>query len=526
VVLVLPKNSIITADLESLKILKDEAKSVGKTLLISTENKEIKSFAKKIKISVYDAPIAASKETKIGTSKQKAVKRMMDILPPSFSPSDILPEPQLEPEEKKHEIDFGNVQETPIYEVVNNSFPEDNKSFELEKNIENFYATPKNKTPRKFKILSLKRLTFSFAAASALLLVISLYIILPKADIKISVKEIPIKTAVPVAVSKNMGSPDFVNGIIPGQYFLLYKSGSKVIEISGESDNLPLKSGGSLYIYNAYSTAPQKLVAQTRFETKDGKIFRIQSSIIVPGAKMTGNKLTPSSIKAVVVSDGTGDEYNIGPSYFTIPGFKGSPKYAGFYAESTEATVPIQNSSTIASQTIEKNKKALEDKLINELKNDTLNNFKDSDLKLIDGASTAKIDEFKTDSKNISMKITWQAIFFKEKDFKSLVDYFVSSHYPDLKNFDFKDSIAYPQATKADFKKGELFFTFNIDKDNALTADFNDLKKELAGRNETEIRTIISEKNFINSATISLWPFWVKRAPNSPEKINIILDKE
>ena len=187
---------------------------------------------------------------------------------------------------------------------------------------------------------------------------------------------------------------------------------------------------------------------------------------------------------------------------------------------------PVQNSSTLSNQEVEKNKKNLEDTLVSELKSDTLNTFKDSDLKLIDGASTVKIDDFKADSQTISMKITWQAIFFREKDFRALVDYSVSNKYPDLKNFDFEDNIIYPQATKSDFKKGEIFFTFEFDKANAFTADLAGLKKELAGHDENGIRNVISNKNFINSATISLWPFWVKQAPNSPDKINIILDKQ
>ncbi len=172
-----------------------------------------------------------------------------------------------------------------------------------------------------------------------------------------------------------------------------------------------------------------------------------------------------------------------------------------------------------------KTKKNLEDTLVSELKNDTLNTFKDSDLKLIDGASTVKIDDFKADSQTISMKITWQAIFFKEKDFRALVGYSVSNKYPDLKNFDFEDNIAYPQAAKSDFKKGEIFFTFELDKANALTVDLDGLRQELAGLDENGMRNIISSKNFINSATISLWPFWVKKAPDSSNKINIILDK-
>ena len=444
VVLVLPKNSILEADLNSLKILKEEAENIGKNLSISTENNEIKIFAEKIQLPIYNYS---------SPKKEKKIKRMLDIVPPSFKISDEI------------ETNFIPQQEPVIYEVANKNIVSElskNNDSELEKNLEDFYNEPKSKPKNKFpivgskRLLSFNRVIISFVGIGALLLVMAMYLILPKANIKLSLKEIPIKVAIPVAISKNISSPDFANGIIPGQYFLLSKSGSKIIETSNENDILPLKTGGFIFIYNAYSAVSQKLVAQTRFETKDGKIFRIKNSVIIPGAKMSGTKLVPSSIKVEVISDAAGEEYQIGPSYFTIPGFRGSSKYAGFYAESTESMAYIQNNSTLSNQEIEKTKKNLENTLVNELKKDTLNTFKDSDLKLIDGASTVKIDDFKANSQTISMKITWQAIFFKEKDFRALVDYSVSNKYPDLKNFDFEDNITYPQATRSDFKKGEI----------------------------------------------------------------------
>ena len=508
VVLALPKNSILTADLNSLKILKEEAESIGKNLSISTESDDIKEFAKKIQLPVFDsAPIMA----------EKKIKRMLDIVRPpepiyEFEPTPE-PEPELEPEPQIEHI----TEPVVVYEAANKN--------DLEKNLEDFYNNqPLDKSSSK-KFFSFNRAIKTLAVIGVLLLVSAMYLVLPKADIRLSLKEMPVSATISVAVSKNTSTPDFASGIIPGQYFLLTKSGSKIIETSNETVNMPSKYGGIIEIYNAYSTTPQKLVAQTRFETKDGKIFRIQNPIIIPGAKMSGSSLTPSFIKAEVISDIAGEEYQIEPSFFTIPGFNGMAKFAGFYAKSTEIMAPIKGSSTMANQDAEKAKKDLENTLVAELKNEVMNTFKDSDLRLIDGASTVKVDEFNIASNVVTLKISWQAIFFKEKDFKSLVSYFISAKYPDLKNFDFKDEITYPQAVKSDFKKGETFFTFNFNESNAFTADLAGLKKELIGLNETGMRNIISDKNFIKSATISLWPFWVREVPGNPEKINIILDK-
>lgn len=517
VVLFLPKNSIISADLNSLKILKEETESIGKILSLSTDNDEIKLFAKKLGMSIYNSGgYKESEKTELSPeNNSKKIRIMTDVLPPYFyEPSPEMQEAQKEPELIIREP------EAVIYETLS-------KDSDLEESLENFYVSGKQvdnneildqgTVTTKKSYLSINSLIKAFFFGGLLVFTAAMYLILPKANIKISLKEIPLKTQIPIAVSKSVNSLNLTSGIIPGQYFLMSKSGSKTVEASYE------KIGGIIEIYNAYSANPQKLVSQTRFETKDGKIFKIQNPIIIPGAKMQGAKLIPSSVKAEVFSDDVANDYLIGPSYFTIPGFKETPKYAGFYAKSNQP-MSILKVSNLSSQDVEKNKKELQDKLAQELKAEILSTFGNSDLQLIDGASEVKVDDFKINNNIINMKISWQALFFKEKDIRSLIDYFVSSHYPDLKNFTFKDSISYPKANRADFKKGELFFTFNIDKNNAFPADIAGLRNELIGRDENEMRSVISDKTFIKNATISLWPFWVKRAPSNLNKIDVIID--
>jgi len=510
--IILPKNSIIAASPESLKIIQQEAESIGRQLFLATENPEIKAFAKKLDISLFNPSSFQC--------QAKAIKRIIDILPPQSIYS-----------EKSDPLPVLEEVEPQIYETFEK--PPVSNNPDLEKNIENFYndLVPKTFLPIPKKAFSLKGAAVLLVVVGIFSLVSVLYLLLPEANIKISAKTIPVKISIPVAVSKNASTIDLANGIIPGQYFSLSKTGHKTINLSNNQQEVISRAGGFIDIYNAYSSAPQKLIVQTRFETKDGKIFRLQNAIIVPGAKVSGAKLTPSSIRAAVLADQPGEEYNIGPSYFTIPGFKNSPKYAGFYAKSMESMASSR--VVLTEETLEKSKQKLLNELIAGLENDNLNTVGGPNLKLINGASSVKIQEFNSsvpvgsiaDSVNITMKIMWQAIAFNETDFKALMNYFVSHKYPDLKNFNFGDSISYPRTTKTDFKKKELFFVYNIDEVATMAIDIDNLKKELVGCNENEMRELISGKGFISSATISLWPFWVSHAPDSPGKINIIVDK-
>ena len=80
-------------------------------------------------------------------------------------------------------------------------------------------------------------------------------------------------------------------------------------------------------------------MATTRFVTPDGKLFRLVSSVTVPGAQVTNGQIVPSSIDAPVAADQPGDAYNVGPvNKLTIPGFQGSPKYNAFYGQLASGT--------------------------------------------------------------------------------------------------------------------------------------------------------------------------------------------
>lgn len=93
------------------------------------------------------------------------------------------------------------------------------------------------------------------------------------------------------------------------------------------------KATGFITIFNNFSESPQTLIKNTRFQTTDGKIFRISDSVVVPGKKNNN----PGSVEVKVSADTYGPNYNIPPSEFKIPGFKGTQKYNLFYAKSTSS---------------------------------------------------------------------------------------------------------------------------------------------------------------------------------------------
>ncbi len=96
---------------------------------------------------------------------------------------------------------------------------------------------------------------------------------------------------------------------------------------AGEVKPVSEKASGMIVITNRYSKTPQKLIANTRFETANGKIYRIPVAVTVPGYTLTGATMTPGEITVKVTADQPGDTYNGTPTTLTLPGFKGKPQF-------------------------------------------------------------------------------------------------------------------------------------------------------------------------------------------------------
>lgn len=104
--------------------------------------------------------------------------------------------------------------------------------------------------------------------------------------------------------------------------------------IATETKTVNTKASGKIVVYNEYSAASQRLIKNTRFQAANGKVYRIAESIVVPGLTTVGGKPVPGRVEVTVYADEPGVDYNTPLTDFTIPGFKGDPRFQKFYARS------------------------------------------------------------------------------------------------------------------------------------------------------------------------------------------------
>lgn len=136
--------------------------------------------------------------------------------------------------------------------------------------------------------------------------------------------------------SQMLALPSAAAGALSYQIVTTTRVASTTVAANG-TQHVSRAATGILTIYNAYSAESQRLIVNTRFEAPDGKIYRIHDSVDVPGTtEGADGTAVPGTATVSAYGDSPGGTYNRGATQFTIPGFKGDPRYTKFYAKTTE----------------------------------------------------------------------------------------------------------------------------------------------------------------------------------------------
>jgi len=399
------------------------------------------------------------------------------------------------------------------------------KRFKEEEKIAKLESS-KFKKIRNYTLISLGALLIALGTAVYL---INVFFV--KAEIKIETKKTEWPFVDSVIADKKIvqiGSAETAAKQIPAEIFSISKNFTFSFAATGKK-NVQQKAEGKIAIYNSYSSDAQALVTGTRFTSPDGKIFRLKDKVTVPGAQVVNGKISPSSIAVDVIADKAGAEYNIGPaSKFTIPGFQGTPKYEGFYGSSKEAMKGgfIGEAAYPTDDDIKKGK-ANAEKQLKDYTDSALSLQIPQDFKFLDGSRQFSISKetvnSQTDEKgNFSIFVEGKSssIGFKEADLKDLIEKIAQGSTGDnllkIKNYTFEYG-----APRPDFNQGKISFAIDFKGVFEEPINVDDFKQKVTGKNEQELKSLVSSYVNIQKFTVSFWPFWVKTVPKNIDKILI-----
>lgn len=293
-----------------------------------------------------------------------------------------------------------------------------------------------------------------------------------------------------------------------------------------------IKASGQIVVYNNYSKDSQTLVKNTRFETPDGKIFRIDKPVIISGTKIEDGKTVPGSAKAVVYADLPGEDYNVGFSDFTIPGFKGGPRYEKFYARSeTPITGGLKGQiPTVSDEELKTIDDALQatikEELVGKAKIQKLNDFiYYESLAKIEFSepltkTTLGIDEDSQKAKIQKTGVLYAPLFSKKELSRVLVQKYLNN--PDLND---KVSVLNFEQLNIELvsedKESEIL-TFRLTGNVVFVWLLDEEKiKEMLVASSREIETVFKDYPAVSRISVIFEPSWWPFFPEKKSKINI-----
>jgi len=318
---------------------------------------------------------------------------------------------------------------------------------------------------------------------------------------------------------------------LPYNVLSISKEESLDIAATGALVKMEKKATGTIVIYNNFNSSPQALIAITRFETPEGLIYRLDKATTVPGMSIKDGKSVPGSVEATVTADVSGTKYNIDKSDFTIPGFKGSAKYEGFYARSKTAltggfsgTMPQVSDADLKGANED-----LQRSLTAGIFGDVTTQTPTDSIYFKDGVRTnysSTVTPTSDGKAKVSGKISAEALIFKRTDIEKIMT-------PDMKgenyHFDNLDSLILSFENKNPIDSFSsnpiLILRFKGVLTTGQSFDPEALKSALAGKSKDQLQQILKMYPEITKAGAVIRPIWSRSFPPKPEKITITVTK-
>ncbi|MBI2120951.1 MAG: hypothetical protein HYT94_05005 [Parcubacteria group bacterium] len=324
---------------------------------------------------------------------------------------------------------------------------------------------------------------------------------------------------------------------------LMTLSGEESTELTATGEkNVSTKASGKIVIFNDFDSRSQRLVKNTRFQTTDGKIYRINESVEVPGQKTVSGKTTPGSLEVTVYADVPGAEYNIDLADFTVPGFKGSPRYDKFYARSkTPMTGGFSGLTKVVSDADVQTARAtllgtLKDKLLADAlaqkpKNTVL--YKEAVFYSFADQTDNAAGTANADSKTVKfiLKGDITAAFFDTTELSNAIIAGaaapVETSEGDAVLVSNLESLSFSLKDPATPKEGDTMpFILSGNAHAVWQIDTSILQSKLAGAKKSDYMSIFAGVRGVKKATAEIHPFWKTKFPSNPAKIRVEIVEE
>lgn len=335
----------------------------------------------------------------------------------------------------------------------------------------------------------------------------------------------------PISIDTSISSSNYEKRIVKGEVLEVSKVLEQKFAVSGASSE-GARARGVIRVYNKKNPpAPVKFVVKTRFLSASEKTLKALTTVEVPAATIEGGKVVPGFKDIQVEAQEAGEEYNIGPSKFSLPGLVGHPSYYDIWGESTAkmAGGTLKAVKKVTTDDLDAARKSLsavlETETKKQLEEQAQGNYLLEEKALLIGAPEITCRQQEGDQAEelvCSGKIAGKGLAAKISELKDFAYRVISDQLGSTTNFRM-------ETVELSLIPQEINFDNNyIEGDLAITAktyqalDREDFSKRILGRAEAEIRDLMTS-NYpqIKKADFIFWPFWAKSCPQNANRLEL-----
>jgi hypothetical protein len=360
-----------------------------------------------------------------------------------------------------------------------------------------------------------KIVAFSFLIITVVLLGVVIFMTSKKATIIVIGKEDTLPVNFEISVGDGLQIDQGASsGIVTSTVFNWSKKyspqGTKVIEGVAE---------GELIIYNKAST-PITLIPKTRFQTSEGKLFRLKTRTTVPAN---------GEISAEVYADQPGRDYEVGPSQFILPALPADRQKTVYAISSKSMSGGANQIGVLTQEDIEAAKTDYKQKVVEEFlaknsslippKHKTVVTISDSNVHTSQTAG-GEVSEFA-----VSGTSTLIVVYYNTDDLEQLL----------TKEINRKINVSTDKVLSLSKDPQVSLTSYDLEKNTARLAISQDIivsvdetAPKLAPQNflsmrKDEIEKYVQGLDHVAGVDIRFTPSWMKSAPESSDKIKVIV---
>jgi hypothetical protein len=362
------------------------------------------------------------------------------------------------------------------------------------------------------------------------------YLFVPKAKVVVTLKEQNAKFKFEATAKSSQAEINIKERLIPVELIDQEVKKTVTYQATGSADGKEQKASGKVMIYNEFNSENQSLVATTRLITSDGKIFRLVKGVTVPGMAKVGSETKPGVVEVEVTADQPGEEYNIGPAQFKIPGFQGGPKYDKFYAKSEAAMAGGGTSQSNIKKISKNDLTSAKSKAEQELKKSNAEDLKSktgSESRLIEESVelgsvqvTCPSEGQVAESFECTAISNVKGFIVQIKDLEELAanDLVQSSGSEiELSN---NEIVYHFVSVKPDFSAQTISFKVEGSGQSKSSLDEQKLKTELTGMGRDNLPEILKKYPQIKEIMVDFWPnIFINKIPIDPDDFTLEIIK-